>query len=66
MPLAEFAHNQHPSSTTGQTPFSLIMGYTPKVEWPSTPSQVLSYTERMEQIEQVWEALKPAYTKLRK
>ena len=26
LPLAEFAHNQHPSSTTSQTPFSMIMG----------------------------------------
>ena len=38
------------SATTGQTPFSMIMGYTPKVEWPSTPSQVPSYSGRMEQI----------------
>ena len=52
LPLAEFVHNQRPSSTTGQTPFSLIMGYTPKVEWPLVPSQVPSYTEKMEQIEQ--------------
>ena len=53
LPLAEFAHNQCPSATTGQTPFSMIMGYTPKVEWPSAPSQVPSYTDRMEQIEEV-------------
>ena len=50
LPLAEFTHNQHPSTTTGQTPFSMIMGYTPKVEWPSAPSQVPSYSEIMEQI----------------
>ena len=53
LPLAEFVHNQCPSATTGQTPFSMIMGYTPKVEWPFAPGQVLSYSERMEQIEQV-------------
>ena len=58
LPLMEFAHNQCPSTTTGQTPFSMIMGYTPKVEWLSAPSQVPSYMERMEQIEQVWEVAK--------
>ena len=31
----------------------MIMGYTPKVEWPSAPSQLPSYTDRMEQIEEV-------------
>ena len=66
LPLAEFTHNQCPSSTTGQTPFSLIMGYTPKVEWPSSPSQVLSYTERVEQIEQVQEAAKASLDKAQK
>ena len=40
LPLAECAHNHCPSTTTSQTPFSMIMGYTPKVEWPSAPSQV--------------------------
>ena len=58
LPLAEFAHNQRPSATTGQTPFSMIMGYTPKVEWPSVPSQVPLYTDRMEQIEEVRKAAK--------
>ena len=66
LPLAEFAHNQHPSSTTGQTPFSMIMGYTPKVEWPSMPSQVPSYTDRMEQIEEVREAAKNSLDKAQK
>ena len=41
LPLAEFAHNQHPSATTGQTPFSMIMGYSRKVEWPSAPAKFL-------------------------
>ena len=66
MPLAEFAHNQCPSATTSQTPFSMIMGYTPKVEWPSAPSQVPSYSERMEQIEQVREAAKASLEKAQK
>ena len=58
LPLAEFTHNQHPSATTGQTPFSMIVGYTPKVKWPNVPSQVPSYTDRMEQIEEVHKAAK--------
>ena len=62
----DIAHNQHPSATTGQTPFDMIMGYTPKVEWPSAPSQVLSYSERMEQIEQVREAAKASLEKAQK
>ena len=66
LPLAEFVHNQHPSATTGQTPFSMIMGYTPKVEWPSAPSQVPSYTDRMEQIEEVRKAAKTSLEKAQK
>ena len=66
LPLAEFAHNQRPSATTGQTPFSMIMGYTPKVEWPSAPSQVPSYTNRMEQIEEVRKAAKTSLEKAQK
>ena len=66
LPLAEFAHNQRPSATTGQTPFSMIMGYTPKVEWPSAPSQVPSYTNRMEQIEEVRKAARTSLEKAQK
>ena len=63
LPLAEFVHNQCPSVTTGQTPFSMIMGYTPKVEWLPAPSQVPSYTDRMEQIEEVCKAEKTSLEK---
>ena len=66
LPIAEFMHNQCPSSTTSQTPFSMIMGYTPKVEWPSAPSQVPSYTDRMEQIEEVCTAARNSLEKAQK
>ena len=33
LPFAEFAHNQMPNATTRKTPFDLIMGYTPRIEW---------------------------------
>ena len=55
-----------PSATTGQTPFSMIMGYTPKVEWLSVPSQVPSYMDRMEQIEEVHKAAKNSLEKAQK
>ena len=42
------------------------MGYTPKVEWLSVPSQVPSYKERIEQIEQVQEAAKTSLDKAQK
>ena len=60
-------HAQQPSCHyTGQTPFSMIMGYTLKVEWPSMPSQVPSYMDRMEQIEQVHKAAKTSLDKAQK
>ncbi len=31
LPLAQFAHNAWPNTTTKETPFSLIMGWTPRV-----------------------------------
>ena len=42
------------------------MGYTPKVEWPSVPSQVPSYMDRMEQIEEVHTAAKNSLEKAQK
>ena len=32
LPLAEFAHNSWKNETTGQTPFEVLMGYTPRAE----------------------------------
>ena len=32
LPLAEFAHNSWKNKTTGQTPFEVLMGYTPRAE----------------------------------
>src|SRR6202012_1411245 len=36
LPMAEFAHNQMPNATIKKTPYKMIMGYTPKVEWVDT------------------------------
>jgi transposase InsO family protein len=40
LPMAEFAHNQWPNATTKETPFKLIMGYMPQVEWIEKPGPV--------------------------
>ena len=52
LPFAEFAHNQWPNATTQKTPFELIMGYTPKLEWNLLPSQVPAVEERLEKLEE--------------
>ncbi len=38
LPLAQFAHNAWPNAMTKETPFSLIMGWTPRITWTNTPS----------------------------
>ena len=38
LPIAEFAHNQWPNVATRRSPYDLIMGYTPRVEWPKKPN----------------------------
>ena len=35
LPFTEFVHNQWPNATMKKTPFDLVMGYMPKVEWPT-------------------------------
>src|ERR1700744_599515 len=52
LPMAEFAHNQMPNATTKKTPYELIMGYTPKVEWVDTV-----WTEAVPAVAQRIEAL---------
>ena len=51
LPFAEFAHNQMPNATTRKTPFDLIMGYTPRVEWNVSPSQIPAVEERLGKLE---------------
>jgi hypothetical protein len=47
LPMAEFMHNQWPSMTTKKSPYGLIMGYTPQVEWTVKPSLVPTVTARL-------------------
>jgi hypothetical protein len=69
LPMAEFAHNQWPNATTKETPFKLIMGYTPRVEWIEKPGLVPQVEERLKELEQVrktaWDAMIKAQTMLR-
>ncbi len=50
LPLAQFAHNAWPNATTKETPFSLIMGWMPRVTWTNTPSEAPSADRRMEDL----------------
>jgi hypothetical protein len=52
LPFAEFAHNQWPNATTMKTPFDLIMGYTPRLEWNLHPSQIPAVEERLGKLEE--------------
>ena len=41
--LAEFAHNSWKNETTGQTPFEVLMGYTPRAEIFDVTSSILQW-----------------------
>ena len=51
LPLAQFAHNAWPNATTKETPFSLIMGWMPRVTWTNPPSAAPSADRRMEELQ---------------
>ena len=53
LPMAEFAHNRWPSATTKKTPFELIMGYTPQLEWSTRPCGVPSVEARLSEVEEL-------------
>ena len=46
-------HNSWPNATTKKSPFDLIMGYTPTLEWSSEPSPVPSVTARLSELEKI-------------
>ena len=52
LPFAKFAHNQWPNATTQKTPFNLIMGYTPRIEWNIQPLQIPAVEERLGKLEE--------------
>ena len=53
LPLAEFAHNNWKNTSTGRSPFQLLMGSHPRAEWSSTPSALPQVARRLEQLQEI-------------
>jgi hypothetical protein len=51
--FTEFAHNSWPSATTKKSPFDLIMGYTPRIEWVEGPSHLPTVTMRLSELNNI-------------
>jgi hypothetical protein len=51
--LAEFAHNSWPNMTTKKSPYDLIMGYTPKVEWVEGPNHLPTVKMRITELDKI-------------
>jgi hypothetical protein len=51
--LAEFAHNSWPNTTTKKSPYDLIMGYTPKVEWVEGPNHLPTVKMRITELDKI-------------
>ncbi len=51
LPFVEFTHNQWPHEATKKTPFDLIMGFTPRMDWLGI-SNVPTVTNQLEEMEQ--------------
>ena len=52
--MAEFVHNSWPNTTTMKTPFDLIMGYMPQVQWFQKPGNIPTVEEHLKNLEEVW------------
>ena len=52
--MAEFAHNSWPNAATKKTPFELIMGYTPQVQWFQKLGKMPTVEEHLKNLEEVW------------
>jgi hypothetical protein len=70
LPMAQFVHNTWPNTTTGYTPFELLIGHTPLVTLTKAVSRLPHVTKRSEFLQELREkartALKHAQTLLRK
>ncbi len=49
LPLAEFAHNNWPNETTGESPFFILYGYNPRADWTDKPSPIPQVALRLDQ-----------------
>jgi transposase InsO family protein len=55
LPLTQFVHNTWPSSTTGKTPFKLIMGHTPTLQGWIGSTNMPTLDQRKEHLQDVRE-----------
>ncbi len=49
LPLAEFAHNNWPNETTGESPFFVLYGFNPRTDWTDKPSLIPQVALRLDQ-----------------
>jgi len=49
LPLAEFAHNNWPNETTGESPFFILYGFNPHADWTDKPSPIPQVALRLDQ-----------------
>ncbi len=49
LPLAEFAHNNWPSETTGESPFFILYGFNPHADWTNKPTPIPQVALRIDQ-----------------
>ncbi len=49
LPLAEFAHNNWPNETTGESPFFVLYGFNPQADWTDKPSPIPQVALRLDQ-----------------
>ncbi len=52
LPLAEFAHNNWPNETTGESPFFVLYGFNPQADWMDKPSPIPQVVLRLDQFKQ--------------
>ena len=63
LPLAEFAHNNWKNTSTGESPFYLLMGSHPRAEWSDTPSALPQAMRRLGQIKEIRAQAQEAMTR---
>jgi len=49
LPLAEFAHNNWPNETTGESPFFVLYRFNPCADWTDKPTPIPQVAMRLEQ-----------------
>ena len=52
--MAQFAHNNWPSDTTGKSPFFLLMGYNPRTDWKHATSPLPQVMLHLDQFKEAW------------